>query len=895
MANGSLNLGFSGGSLSLGGGIKIGSLVAEVIADTTKWAKGLSKATSMMSGFLKKTDMFMKRNAQTMRTMGVRVALIGAAITASLGKAVKEYGDFDRAMRQAAAVSNATEGQFIKMSDMAEKASIKFNISAVSSARAFYYLGSAGLSVSEQMEAFNDVVAFAKAGVMDVAFAAETLVDVMKGTHTSFKDTVIVTDILTKAFISSNMNLSQLGESMSLVASIAEEANTPLNEVAAAFGFMANAGIKGSRAGTALRRAFVNLMDPSSEVRKELRRWNIEVFDANDNMRVFTDIMIDLVSALETASGKERKHAIATIFGVRAITGMLNIINQGPEAIRNFAKEMDDSAGTTTDVVGKQMKAFAEETGQAIQEVKALGREIGRLLAPAVLSLARGLGQVTKSMREWSKEHKMLSTTLVSTIAAIGATLSIVGSLAAMLGSLALIAGAVGVSFGALLLVVGAVIVGIAALVAAVTAVVMNYSKWKKKNEEIDNQIKSNTKSIKESTEAWAEYNKELVKTKKGQEISDVAKRNLELQKKALEVLKLVRREREPAGFIGYADRPGTLFTSIGLAAWFKTSDAIKKKMKEVGLNVTEWRDENLASLETWANTVIRMQGKVGNMIEESAKKEINAIQETSKVLKKSTKDHLDWFKMIKEARDEYVEDLKEQYPTIQIYIKEGMKTVFDDVHDGLKTSLADLAEGTKSFEEVFINMIQRIHRSLLDFFADIAARNIMMSLMGNNPYAGNGARGQGLNILGSIVGSAAMSGGGGLPVDSRGFMISGGRTVLGAPVHSTATSAPSWLMGAATGGIFKGGFRALKHGGIVTEPTMGLVGEGDFDEAVVPLPDGRSIPVQMQGTGKPVVISINVNAINSRDTYRFLASNKRAIASLVEDALRDNHPSRRR
>ena len=52
----------------------------------------------------------------------------------------------------------------------------------------------------------------------------------------------------------------------------------------------------------------------------------------------------------------------------------------------------------------------------------------------------------------------------------------------------------------------------------------------------------------------------------------------------------------------------------------------------------------------------------------------------------------------------------------------------------------------------------------------------------------------------------------------------------------------------AANGAVWKGGFQAFANGGMVTSPTLGLVGEGKYNEAIVPLPDGRSIPVQMTG-----------------------------------------------
>jgi len=66
-------------------------------------------------------------------------------------------------------------------------------------------------------------------------------------------------------------------------------------------------------------------------------------------------------------------------------------------------------------------------------------------------------------------------------------------------------------------------------------------------------------------------------------------------------------------------------------------------------------------------------------------------------------------------------------------------------------------------------------------------------------------------------------------------------------------------FFGFANGGIAKGGFRAFANGGTVNQPTLGLVGEGKYNEAVVPLPDGKSIPV-MGGTGGNVNnVTVNV------------------------------------
>jgi hypothetical protein len=83
---------------------------------------------------------------------------------------------------------------------------------------------------------------------------------------------------------------------------------------------------------------------------------------------------------------------------------------------------------------------------------------------------------------------------------------------------------------------------------------------------------------------------------------------------------------------------------------------------------------------------------------------------------------------------------------------------------------------------------------------------------------------------------------------------------VAGGSIYSQlATSVIGLLF--ANGGVATGGFRAFATGGVADRPTVGMIGEGRFNEAVVPLPDGRSIPVEMtKGSGQQVTNSVNLS-----------------------------------
>jgi tape measure domain-containing protein len=80
-----------------------------------------------------------------------------------------------------------------------------------------------------------------------------------------------------------------------------------------------------------------------------------------------------------------------------------------------------------------------------------------------------------------------------------------------------------------------------------------------------------------------------------------------------------------------------------------------------------------------------------------------------------------------------------------------------------------------------------------------------------------------------------------------------------------------------ANGGVAGGGWKpfpvsAFANGGMVKGPTLGLVGEGKYNEAIVPLPDGRSIPVQMRGGGGSGSRDLLANQAQSRSSPSVLS-----------------------
>jgi tape measure domain-containing protein len=190
--------------------------------------------------------------------------------------------------------------------------------------------------------------------------------------------------------------------------------------------------------------------------------------------------------------------------------------------------------------------------------------------------------------------------------------------------------------------------------------------------------------------------------------------------------------------------------------------------------------------------------------------------------------------------------------------LAEAAKTIGDSFGEAFK----GIITGSMTVQEAFAGMFQ----SIADHFADMVAQMIAewaktQLIKGFQALLGMIIPGFGGIAAGGIGGAFAGSAGG-----AAGF---GGSFDAGiAPLPNIPDYSGAFKT-AANGAVWNGGFQAFANGGIVTGPTLGLVGEGKYNEAVIPLPDGKSVPVDLGGMaggmGGEVTSNIVVNINNGQ------------------------------
>lgn len=222
-------------------------------------------------------------------------------------------------------------------------ASTMFTATQVSGA--LVELGMAGLSSTEAMTSLAPTLDLAAIGNVEMGRAADIATNVMTAFNKTAGEMTGVVDLLAYAITNSNTNLEQLANSISYVGPAAQAAGFELEETVAAIQTLANAGIKGSRAGTGLRRMMVNLQNPTARGAKVIEDFNINLTNVDGTTRTLTDILANFNAEMAGVSDAERMAAIVDLFGVRASQSAARLIDASAE-VANFRREMELAGGS---------------------------------------------------------------------------------------------------------------------------------------------------------------------------------------------------------------------------------------------------------------------------------------------------------------------------------------------------------------------------------------------------------------------------------------------------------------------------------------------------------------------------------------------------------------------
>ena len=432
---------------------------------------------------------------ETLQSAGVKISGVGqkllpvtAGVTALGTIAVKTGADFDSAMSKVAAVSGATGSEMDALREKAREMGSKTKFSASEAAEAMNYMAMAGWKTNDMLSGIEGIMNLAAASGEDLASTSDIVTDALTAFGLSASDSGHFADILAAASSNANTNVSMMGETFKYAAPVLGSLGYSAEDSAIAIGLMANAGIKSSQAGTALRSAITNLAKPTDTVASAMEQYGISLTDSSGKMYSLRELMEQLRQKLGGLSEAEQAQAAASLFGKEAMSGMLAIINGSTadfeklsNAIDTCSDTVDGYNGTTEKMAAVMQDNLAGQVTILKSQLEELAISFSDILMPTIRSVVSRIQDLVDKLNQLDPRTKEtiakialiaaalgpMLVVLGKTISSVGTVFSAVSKLPALFSSvqsgIGAITGALGVSLGSLL----AIIAAVAALVAA--------------------------------------------------------------------------------------------------------------------------------------------------------------------------------------------------------------------------------------------------------------------------------------------------------------------------------------------------------------------------------------------------------------------------------------------
>lgn len=453
--------------------VGLGTAIGYLNLDVSGFARGVDSAISDMN----RLNGGFGTTSQGLQTIGGMFSKAGAALTAGFtapvvgfaAASVKAGTDFDASMSQVSAVSKATGEDLQTIRDRAIEMGEKTRYSAKEVSDAMYYMGLAGWDAQQIYAGIPGVLALGAASGEDLSRVSDIVTDSLTAFGKTAEDTTEFVNVLAEASRSSNTTVDMLGESFKYVGPVAGAFGYSIQDVATVLGIFANNGVKGSQAGTGLRQALNALINPSDKAAAVMDEYGVSLFNADGSTKslmtvceelrgTFGGLAIDIRNADgEIMTGEEimekyghslpttemdKLTAIVKIFGVRALPGMLSVINAADddfyglaEAI-NGAQDAYDGLGTAfgmqetmLDNLQGDWYLFTSALGTTKILISDMAKGALRDLVQKLTELVNKFNEMDPVQREQIVKWALIAASIGPVLVAIGKIISGIGSL----------------------------------------------------------------------------------------------------------------------------------------------------------------------------------------------------------------------------------------------------------------------------------------------------------------------------------------------------------------------------------------------------------------------------------------------------------------------------------
>lgn len=467
---------------------------------------------------------------QAVQTAGQHMMKVTTAIGGVAAASVTVAANFEQQMSKVQATSGATAEETDKLTESARQWGRDTKYSATEAGEAFEYMALAGWKTDDMLEGIGGILNLAAASAMDLGTASDIVTDYLTAFGLSAKDAGKFADEMAYAMSHSNTTTEALGEAYKNCAATAASMGYSVEETTAVLMTMANAGVKGGEAGTALNAIMTRLATDTKGCATELAKYGVEVYDAQGSMNSLSSILTGVRGVWNNLTDEQQANLAKTIAGTNQFSALQTIMSGlSDEAIASgmsfsdYAEALQNCDGTASDMAATMQDNLLGRLTQLKSKLEDIGITVGNALLPFMEKAVAKIGELADKFAALSPQQQETILKIAGVVAAIGPLLTIVGKaisvsgqlssgigkvvgkLAAMGKTASGATGGMAVLKGALAAITSPVGIAVAAI-AAITAVIVTL--WNT-NEDFRNKI----------TEIWDRI--KTVFTEFGQHITD--------------------------------------------------------------------------------------------------------------------------------------------------------------------------------------------------------------------------------------------------------------------------------------------------------------------------------------------------------------------------------------
>lgn len=392
--------------MSLSSNIRAGRAYVEVTAETSKLQRNLTSAQAQLQNF-----------GRTCTNVGKELLMLSGAMAAPLVMAARSFAGFDDSMRLVQAVTQATDADFKALTKTAQRLGRDTSYTAQQAADAMVSLGRMGFSPTEIQASIDAVLNLARSTGTELAEAGDIAANSMRIFGIEASQMSDVADVLTVTANSSAQTLIDLFEALKMGGPQAAAAGESIRETSAAIAVLANMGIKGSLAGTALRKSFSQFA--KVKVQDQLRSVGVETVDANGNLRKMAEIMRDIAKAMSTMPTAEKLAFAEDIFDIRGSLAGLTLTANTDELDAMLVK-LQDVEGVAADTAQKMDAGLGGAFRLLLSAVEGAMNAIADAMNSTLQPLIVKVTAVINAFTQWIEANRGLVTAFAVTVA--GAT-----------------------------------------------------------------------------------------------------------------------------------------------------------------------------------------------------------------------------------------------------------------------------------------------------------------------------------------------------------------------------------------------------------------------------------------------------------------------------------------